>query len=205
MINVRDHSKFSVSLSPTFARAFTILNMKLVLASCLLLSLVGVSQQFIPGLGHLKLGLLGGAKLGLLKSQLKSQSGDSSSSSKKEQESCRSVPQQQCKNVEETVYESVTSQKCTKKPVQDCRQQQETTYEEVSRQECHDVTEQSCKDVQDRKCRTVSKPVQVNRILIFTKISCTFNSLCWLILPVDVRKSATLYGLSLVSAVIILK
>ena len=72
MINVRDHSKFSVSLSPTFARAFTILKMKLVLAFCLLLSLVGVSQQFIPGLGHLKLGLLGGAKLGLLKSQLKS-------------------------------------------------------------------------------------------------------------------------------------
>ena len=194
MINVRDHSKFSVSLSPTFARAFTILKMKFVLASCLLLSLVGVSQQFIPGLGHLKLGLLGGAKLGLLKSQLKSQSGDSSSSSK--EESCRSVPQQQCKNVEETVYEAVTSQKCTKKPVQDCRQQQETTYEEVSRQECHDVTEQSCQDVQDRQCRTVSKPVQVNRILIFTKISCTFNSLCWLILPVDVRKSATLYGLS---------
>ena len=74
--------------------------MKLVLASCLLLSLVGVSQQFL-GLGHLKLGFLGGAKLGLLKSQLKS---GSSSSSKKE--SCRSVPQQQCKNVEETVEQS---------------------------------------------------------------------------------------------------
>ena len=42
--------------------------MKLVLAACLLLSLVSVSHQFINGLGHLKLGIVGGAKLGIFKS-----------------------------------------------------------------------------------------------------------------------------------------
>ena len=121
--------------------------MKLVILSCLLLSLAGVSHQFVHK-KFLKLGLLGGAKLGLKKY------GDS-------EETCRRIPEQQCKNVEETVYESVTSKQCTKKPVQDCHQEQETTYEEVTRQECHDVTEQSCRDVQDKQCRTVSKPVQV--------------------------------------------
>ena len=34
--------------------------MKLVLATCLLLSHVSVSHQFINGLGHLKLGIVGG-------------------------------------------------------------------------------------------------------------------------------------------------
>ena len=42
--------------------------MKLVLAACLLLSHVSVSHQFINGLGHLKLGIVGGAKLGIFKS-----------------------------------------------------------------------------------------------------------------------------------------
>ena len=132
--------------------------MKLFIVSCLLLSLAGVSHQFIHK-KFLKLGLLGGAKLGYKKS------GDS-------EETCRSVPQQQCRNVEETVYESVSSKQCTKKPVQDCHQQQETTYEEVTRQECRDVTEQSCRDVQDKQCRTVSKPVQV-----FSFVSAKCNAL----------------------------
>ena len=44
------------------------LKMKLVLAACLLLSLVSVSHQFINGLGHLKFGIVGGAKLGIFKS-----------------------------------------------------------------------------------------------------------------------------------------
>ena len=100
------------------------LKMKVVLVSCLVLSLAGLSQE-LP-------------------------------------QSCRSVPQQKCRNVQETVYETETSQQCSKKPVQDCRQQQETTYEEVTRQQCQDVTEQSCQDVQDRQCRTVRKPVQVS-------------------------------------------
>ena len=90
--------------------------MKVVLVSCFVLSLAGLSQE-LP-------------------------------------QSCRSVPQQQCRNVQETVYETETSQQCSKKPVQDCRQQQETTYEEVTRQQCQDV--------QDKQCRTVRKPVQVN-------------------------------------------
>ena len=130
--------------------------MKIVLVSFLLLSLSGLSHQFLSK-KFFKLGLLGGAKLGLKKSD------DS-----KQEERCHTVPEQQCRNVEETIWKSVTSQQCTKKPVQDCHQQQETTYEDVTRQECHDVTEQSCRDVQDRQCRTVSKPVQVFSKCLFS-------------------------------------
>ena len=112
--------------------------MKTVLASCLLLSLAGLSHQF-------------------------------------PEQKCRSVPQQQCRNIEETVYESVTSKQCSQKPVEDCRQVQETTYEDVTRQECRDITEQSCKDVQDRQCKTDSKPVEVLSVNSFqdlAKIGC---------------------------------
>merc|ERR1712061_881755 len=129
----------STILLPAFVTPFKcLLKMKVVIVSCLVLSLAGLSQEFLG----LKLGFLKGAVAGVKKSQLKSSQ------------------QQNCRSVQETVYETVSSQQCTKKPVQDCRQQQETTYEEVTRQQCQDVTEQSCQDVQDRQCQTVRKPVQ---------------------------------------------
>merc|ERR1711936_831379 len=131
----------STILLPAVVTPFKfLLKMKVVIVSCLVLSLAGLSQEFLG----LKLGFLKGAVAGVKKSQLKSS----------QQQNCRSVPHQSCRNVQETVYETVNSQ-------QECRTEYSQSCNTVfdTRQECRTEYDEQCTDVPETNCQDVRKPV----------------------------------------------
>ena len=147
--------------------------MRFLLAVCLVISLVGLSQEidFLKGLGLGK--ILGGYFKGQ-RSEIVSSSFDRD---QKKSQNCHRVPVKQCKDVPETVYERVEEEKCEKRPVEECSEEAVTEYREVARQQCEDITETKCQDVQDRQCHNVKKPVQVwsNHLLVTDYHSCLFQ------------------------------
>ena len=152
--------------------------MKLVILSCHLLSLAGVSHQFVLK-KFLKLGLLGGTKLGLKKY------GES-------EETCRRVPEQQCKNVD-------CLRVCDTQAVHQEADPGLSPGAGNNLRGGHLSGMLRCPWTELSWCsgQTLSDCLQGYPGMIFwfqPNVLCTFNSLCWLILPVDVRKSATLYS-----------
>ena len=138
--------------------------MRCLFALCLVLSIVGLSQQLAPlqyGLGKILGGFIGGLT--------KHQSSEIVSSSFKrdqkssDEQSCHRVPVKQCKDVSETVYERVEDTRCEQRPVEECHEEEVTEYTEEAREECEEVTEEECEQVQDRQCHNVKKPVQVRQ------------------------------------------